>query len=111
MCLNIKNIKLPICSVCHCCIPIFFVKDTTGSNMDDSESKSSSNGEEEEVILLMKNPDIIRHSISATNFTLASLGFHNDAYHTYSSPVGGTSNTKKTNNLPDQGKMIQGIRL
>ena len=51
----------------------------------------------------MKDPNIIRHSVSATNFTLASLGFHNGAYHTCSSP----SNIIKTT-VPDSGKMIQG---
>ena len=56
----------------------------------------------------MKNPDIIRHSISATNFALSSLGFHNEAYHTYSSPVGDNSATVEKKNVPDAENMIQG---
>ena len=55
----------------------------------------------------MKDPDIIRHSISATNFALSSLGFNNEAYHTYSSPVANNA-TSEMSKVPDAETMIQG---
>ena len=59
----------------------------------------------------MKNPDIIRHSMSATNFTLSSLGFHNQAFHTYSSPDDRENNTTtvEKQNVPGTENMIQGL--
>ena len=88
---------------------LFYKSDIEGKSDDcDSDERSSCNGEGEEVILLMKNPDIIRHSISATNFTLSSLGFHNQAFHTYSSPDRDNSASVEKQNVPDSDKMIQG---
>ena len=57
----------------------------------------------------MKDPDIIRHSISATHFTLTSLGFHQEAYHTYSPPLDNSKATKHC--VPDSEQKIQGIKI
>ena len=90
---------------------IFVDDKNNGDDSDGGSSRSSYNGDEE-VILLMKDPDIIRHSISATNYTLASLGFHADAYQTYSSPSGNGDNTnidssERDKKMQGKGKSIE----
>ena len=54
----------------------------------------------------MKEPNIVRQSISATNVTLASLGFHNEGFRTNSSPSE-NSNIIKTV-VPDHQEKIEG---
>ena len=108
-CDNAKFNKSLLYGICENVLLLFYKSDIGGKSDDcDSDERSSCNGEGEEVILLMKNPDIIRHSISATNFTLSSLGFQNQAFHTYSSSDRDNNASVEKQNVPDSDKMIQG---